>query len=322
MKRVVAALLLALLLPVAGCSVLRHASAVKTKPKQTTPSGPDAVPLPTTPGSYLGVREVNAPPLYNAVVTFGRAVGQPPKLILFYSGWHERFKVPFSTEVSSHGAVPLVQINPDKASIKSIASGQWDNYLRSYAKQVRAFGHRVIIGFAHEMNGTWYPWGWPHVQPRTWIAAWRHMVSVFRFQGATNVTWLWTISSGKKHAAIAAKYWPGKAWVTWAGIDGYFYTPSSFDAVFAPEIRVIHHLAPHLPILLSETGAGQVAGQARMIPRLFDGIKRWKLLGLVWYDVPQSNGRYHQDWRIEGHAASIAAFRAGLRSMMHWSAAG
>jgi mannan endo-1,4-beta-mannosidase len=318
MRRAVAALLLTVL-PVAGCTILRHASAVKTNPAR--PSGLDAVPLSTTPGGYLGVREVNAPPSYNAVVTFGRVVGQRPNLILFYSGWGERFKAPFSREVSSHGAVPLVQINPGTTSIKAIASGRYDNYLRTYARRVRAFGHPVVIGFAHEMNGTWYPWGWPHVRPRTWIAAWRHLVTVFRLNGAKNVTWLWTISSGRKHAAIAAKYWPGRSWVTWAGIDGYFYTPSSFNAVFAPEIRVIHRLDRGLPILLSETGAGQVAGQARMIPRLFAGIKRWRLLGLVWYDVPQSNGRYHQDWRIEGHRASIAAFRAGLQSMMHSLAA-
>jgi len=63
-----------------------------------------------------------------------------------------------------------------------------DGYLRSYARHVRAFRYPVIIGFGHEMNGFWYPWGFGHVRPRTWIAAWRHVVTVFRRQGADNVT--------------------------------------------------------------------------------------------------------------------------------------
>jgi len=71
--------------------------------------------------------------------------------------------------------------------------GQLCTYLRSYADAVIAFGHPVILSFGHEMNGTWYSWGYGHPPPATFVAAWRHIVRIFRAAGAANVTWLWTV---------------------------------------------------------------------------------------------------------------------------------
>ena len=44
------------------------------------------------------------------------------------------------------------------------------------------------------MNGTWYSWGYQHTSPAAFVAAWRHIVTVFRAVGAWNVTWLWTVN--------------------------------------------------------------------------------------------------------------------------------
>ena len=86
---------------------------------------------------------------------------------------------------------------PTYASVPAIAAGAYDGYLRSYADSVRDFGHPVVIGFGHEMNAPWYSWGYGHVRPSTFVAAWRHIVTLFRGQGADNVTWLWTINADR-----------------------------------------------------------------------------------------------------------------------------
>ena len=57
-----------------------------------------------------------------------------------------------------------------------------------------------------------------------------------------------------------------------------------------------------------------MAGQAAKIPGLFAGIRRDHLLGLIYFDVTQHRGLYHQDWRLDDHPAAVAAFRAGVRS--------
>lgn len=299
-----------LAIPLSGCSVLRHAAAVG--PVAASIERPVHVSLSVKPGSYLGVRELGTPASYKPVEKFTAATKIHPNLVLYYGVWGQRFKTAFARSAYAHGAIPLVQINPFGVSMTAIVAGEYDRYLRTYATSVRSFGHPVVIGFAHEMNGNWYPWGMSHTPPAVWVAAWRHVVTVFRQQGAGNVTWLWTISSGAKNPTVLARYWPGKSWVTWAGVDGYFYSPSSFAKIFGPDLRAIRRLAPHLPILVAETGIGQVAGKVRTMPRLFSGVRRSKLLGLVWYDVAQHKGVYHQDWRLEGNKEAVRAFRRAV----------
>jgi hypothetical protein len=70
-----------------------------------------------------------------------------------------------------------------------------------------------------------------------------------------------------------------------------------------------------IPDVTSEVGVGQVAGRASKISGLFAGIRRDHLLGLLWFDVAQHSGLYHQDWRLEGGPAAVAAFRRALASM-------
>jgi hypothetical protein len=74
----------------------------------------------------------------------------------------------------------LVQLQPNGVTLASIAAGHSDDYLRSYADAVIAFGHPVILSFGHEMNGSWYSWGYGRASPATFVAAWRHIVRLFR----------------------------------------------------------------------------------------------------------------------------------------------
>jgi hypothetical protein len=62
-------------------------------------------------------------------------------------------------------------------------------------------------------------------------------------------------------------------------------------------------------VLVSETAVGPEAGQARKIPDLFAGMRQYGTLGLVWFDIAQDNGIYHQDWHIEDNPLAETAFR-------------
>ena len=206
-------------------------------------------------------------------------------------------------------------MDPTYASIPAIAAGSYDRYLRSFADSVRSFGHPVVIGFGHEMNADWYSWGYGHVPARTFVAAWRHIVSLFRRQGAGNVTWLWTINQDLSSTGPIASWWPGARYVTWVGIDGYYYRPSStFATVFGQTIAQVRAFTSK-PLLLSETAVGPQAGQSTKIQGLFDGMRQYQTLGLVWFDIAQHQGIYHQDWRIEDSQSAAAAFRRGASSL-------
>jgi hypothetical protein len=272
-----------------------------------------AAPLPTRSASYLGVYEPGSPGAYQRVAGFAKAAGRQPDIVGYFSGWSQPFAASFAERARGHGAVTIVQIDPTYASIPQIAAGVYDSYLRSYADSVRDFGHPVIIGFGHEMNASWYPWGYGQVPPATFVAAWRHIVTLFRGQGAGNVTWLWTLQAGTPGTGPLRSWWPGADYVTWVGIDGYYYRRSdTFASIFGRTIAQVRRFTAK-PVLLSETAVGPRAGQAGKIGDLFTGMRRYATLGLVWFDMPQHQGIYHQDWRIEDSPVAEAAFRQGVR---------
>ena len=272
---------------------------------------------PPIPRTYLGVYTAGVPESYAGVSTFTAATGVRPGLVVYYSGWEESFRAGFAAEAARHGAVPLVQIDPDGVSLAAIASGWYDRYLRSYAAAVKAFGGQVILSFGHEMNGYWYSWGYRHTSPQVFVAAWRHIVTVFRAVGARNIVWLWTVNIMGTRAGIPspAAWWPGGSYVTMVGVDGYYLKPSwTFASLFGPTIKAVRALTLD-PIVISETGAPAAAGQPAKIADLFAGIRAYGLLGFVWFDaeahheLPRSGIR---DWRLDGPAA-FAAFRRGAR---------
>ena len=254
----------------------------------TTPP-PAHASLPRSPASYVGVYERGVQSSYRPVTEFAKVAGQQPNLVGYYSGWSEPFHRSFAERVHAHGAVPFVQIDPTDAFVSKIATGKYDLYLRTYADSVRDFGHAVVIGFGHEMNAPRYPWGYGHVRPVVFIAAWRHIVTVFHDEGADNVTWV--------------------------GIDGYYYNPTdTFATVFGQTISHVRILTDK-PILLSETAVGPSPRQFAEIGDLFQGMRRYKTLGLVWFDIAQDDGILHQNWRVERNSSVGTAFRLGISAL-------
>ena len=274
--------------------------------------------LPSTADSYLGVYEFDSPGSYTQVQQFAQTAGRMPNLVLYYNDWGQPFQTSFASSALANGATVIVDLDPETATssiqLSSIADGSYDSYLDSFARSVMSFGHPVVINFGHEMNGNWYPWGWSHQSPAEFVAAWRHVVTVFRDVGADNVTWLWTFSDIQPEPTEGPlrDYWPGSSYVNWVGIDSYYYFKSdTFDSVFAKSIAAAHKLTGK-PVLIAETAIGPIAGQAQKIQGLLAGVQQSGVLGLVWFDEAQNNGVYHQNWRLEGNAPASAAFRAGV----------
>ena len=279
--------------------------------KSADPTGPLPVNLPPATASYLGVYTTGVPDSYSGVSEFASAIGAEPDIVMYYSGWFVPFPSRFAVAAANNGAVPLVQMDPDTVTVAGIASGRYDGYLSAYAESVRAYRHPVILSFGHEMNGDWYPWGYRHTSPALFVAAWRHIVSLFRTLGASNVTWLWTVNivndAHGGNIPRPGKWWPGSSYVDWVGIDGYYLKASwKFAPLFGPTITAVRHLTSD-PILIAETGAVRAAGQSAKITNLFAGIRQYGLLGFVWFDSTNSVG---QQFGINSPAA-ISAFRKG-----------
>jgi hypothetical protein len=280
----------------------------RAKRSGTSASAPAAAPL--TSGTYLGVYTPGVPDSYAGVSAFAARTGVRPRIVVYYSGWPERFQSRFAAAIASHGGVPLVQIDPTGVSLAAIAAGKYDAYLRSFAGSVKAYRHPVILSFGHEMNGRWYSWGYTHTSPRVFVATWRHIVTMFRAAGARNVTWLWTVNIIRRgHIPSPVRWWPGGAYVNWVGIDGYYLKPSwKFASLFGPTIRAVRSVTLD-PVFIAETGAVPAAGKPNKIADLFAGIRAYGLRGFVWFDADRK-----RDWQLDSPAAR-AAFRRGAEKL-------
>jgi Glycosyl hydrolase family 26 len=295
----VAAIVAAVVLACAGCLT------PLTSQQPLTP-----VPAPASP--LVGVYEPGAPGSWSQIAEFTGATGVKPGIVVYYSPWKEPFSASFAQTARDHGAYVLVQLQPNGVTPASVAAGGSDAYLRSYAAAVVAFGHPVILSFGHEMNGAWYSWGYGHASPASFVAAWRHIVALFRAAGAANVTWLWTVNSVDGASSALRQWWPGAAWVDWTGIDGYYFRATdTFDSVFGATIADIRAFSG-APLLIAETAVGTTADRERQIDALFAGVRAEALAGVVWFDEAQHAGLYHQDWRLEDDPDARAAFATAV----------
>jgi hypothetical protein len=257
----------------------------------------------------IGVYEPGVPKSLSMVNEFATNIGRDPNLVVTYGSWYDPFGVSLAEQVREFGGALLIQLQPIGATLSGIAAGKYDRYLTSYADAVRGFAHPVAISFGHEMNGTWYKWGATHVSPAVFVAAWRHIVTVFRKAGANNVTWVWTINSINAAPRPLKPWWPGNAYVDWVGIDGYFYYSSdTFESVFGSTLAEVRQFTDK-PSLVAETGIGPQASQLAQIRELFTGVQDNHMIGLVWFDQGQNKGVYHQDWRLEDTPSALAQFK-------------
>src|SRR5690606_25171035 len=106
-------------------------------------------------------------------------------------------------KVSNRGALPLITLEPWNSkhgvdqpdySLDRIASGDFDDELRRWAEDAKHWGGRLLLRFAHEMNGNWYPWAerMNGNDPGDYVNAWRHVHDLFEEVGADNVEWEWS----------------------------------------------------------------------------------------------------------------------------------
>ena len=162
------------------------------------------------------------------------------------------------------------------------------------------------------MNGNWYSWGYRHTSPAAFVAAWRHIVTIFRAIGASNVTWLWTVNIMDTQHGRIPRPRPSVAGqqVCDLGRDRRLLprVTWTFAPMFGPTIAKVREFT-RAPILIAETGAGPIAGQPAKIADLFAGIHTYGLLGLVWFNA---HGRL-QDWHLASRAAATA-FQRGAQA--------
>lgn len=165
-----------------------------------------------------------------------------------------------------------IEFQDSFANLKQIAAGYYDSYLIALAKAIKNDGRTIWLRPLHEFNGDWYNWGTLYIGNTIadFIPAWRHVVQVFRDQGAPVKFQLnYNRSNGKDNPTAFSAFYPGDEWVDMVLVTCYnragtdqWSPPSSwreFRDVFKTPYDKICALTSK-PIGLAETSSTTYGG--------------------------------------------------------------
>lgn len=258
---------------------------------------------------------VSAPaPVARNVATFAAATGIRPSVVEYYSVFGDRFDSARASIAVRAGAVPLMQWLPSHIPLKTIAAGREDRYIRQFASDVRAFRCPIMLSFAHEMNGPWWPWGRGRQLPVSYRLAWQRIYGIFKRAGTRNAIWVWNPNAmTRRYVAQASSWWPGRQYVNIIALDGYYWNPGdTFASIFDQTLAAVRSLAPGMPVMIAETGVYPGPRMAARIQDLIHGVHAKHLAGFVYFD----HDAHHANWRLEDHLAVLPVFRAAATALL------
>jgi hypothetical protein len=255
--------------------------------------------------------------------------GQRPSVILHYLGFGDELQLQQLQNVTAWGAMPLLTWEPfdwraahtatqPAYALRHIIEGRFDDHLTRTARTLQTFGEPVLLRFAHEMNGDWYPWS-EQVngnRPGEYVAAWRHVHALFDRLGVDNVHWVWSPNVEYPGSAPLAGLYPGRDLVDVIALDGYNWGSAAGSGwqspaqVFDPTLAAVRRLAPGVPLMLGETASTEHGGsKASWNTELFAWLERHPdIEAVVWFNLDKE-----ADWRLDSSPSSATAFAEGVR---------
>ena len=273
-----------------------------------------------------------------AVDAFTASVGAKPALWTLWSTWGDRggratcsrhigscaFPTTVARGLRAKGITPFIwwqptdPVNPGAGvyeRYQNIIKGKHDQYIRAWAQAAKAFGKPVIVRFAHEMNGDWFPWSLNKFKDNTpdrFKAAWRHIVTEFRQVGARNVKFLWSpYLWGKGKYEV---FYPGNDYVDYVGVTSLNWggarwksLPGLLERPMGALRKITRTSRNPLgkPVLLPEVGSNHDTGDkaAWITSGYRSAYRKWPAIrAMVYFDYNTAAitdpYKPHPDWRL------------------------
>lgn len=182
--------------------------------------------------------------------------------------------------------------------VYDVLNGEYDEFLRNYAKTIGDFGHPMLFRLGNEMNGDWCPYSGFYISKDTEIFKefYRYVHKIFDDAGADNVIWIWN-PNGKSFPDFAwndeVMYYPGDGYVDIVGLTAYntgtYYYPDENWTEFAALYDPIYARATALygqPLMITEFASSSVGGDKdRWIRNMFEHINAYpRIKAAVWWD--------------------------------------
>jgi hypothetical protein len=133
--------------------------------------------------------------------------------------------------------------------------------------------------------------------------------------GATNVIWVWNANIINPVPQVPLKpLWPGKRYVNWVGITGYFATTGAqtYGTLYQPTIDEIRQFTSK-PVLIAETAIETGPAEVACAKQLLDTVTQHPdVLGFMWFDYNKGG----VDWRVESRPILRAAMASDIARLL------
>ncbi len=238
-----------------------------TKPPAPTPPPPSKIPTSTI--SNLSTLQVGA-------FTGGGDSSIAQNIEAIFWGWDS-----FDGLSGNPSKTLLIYWEPT-VNYAAISNGSQDAYLNQAASQLKAYGHPILLVPMDEFNLNETPWGNTvgGNTPAGFIAAWQHIVTIFRNEGATNVKFGLAYNNVSIPNVPFASFYPGSNYVDYVGIDAFNYG----NASFAQSVASLSQLTGYgRPIYLFSVGA-QGSQQGQWITDMVNAVPHLNLAGVIYFD--------------------------------------
>jgi len=296
-----------------------------------------------------------------AIDDFAITAGRRAVIVSLVQHWFEGLGFPRDKILTiwRAGAIPYVRMWPDSGSpfgtgnppeqypgiysLQNIIDGRFDVQLKAWADAARNTNIPIVMELGDEENADWGPWGgiWngggattgygdPTFPdgPERFRDAYRHMVDLFRSEGASNVTWVfhmveWYVPN--RAWETFANYYPGNNYVDWLALSlfGLNTLPDGSLGSFEQMLATFHdpsypgiyaditNLGPK-PLSLMYVGVTPKQGDAAgWISGMFDTLQsgRYPRVAMMsWFNSDDYGSK------LVSGSPMAAAFRAGAQS--------
>jgi Glycosyl hydrolase family 26 len=261
--------------------------------------------------------------------TIGRNVAVTREFL----SWDSAFPTSYDTYLASHGTVPIVSVksrlnNGAGVTFASVAKAPVGsalyNQMVSWATRMKSYGHPVYFDYNHEPEaaGSHSLGG-----SADFVAAWRRLHDIFVAQHATNVRFMWIMTSwsfrvGSSDARQAIKWYPGDAYVDAASADGYNWSDCRSAGVWTGMSTIMSGFIafgaahPALTLWMTEFASiedpqtpGRKAAWINDVRSLLKQPAYAQVAGMSWFNETQTI--YPKcNWPITTSASATAAMKA------------
>lgn len=262
-----------------------------------------------------------------ALDAFADDVDQMPAVWTVWSDWGSASgafpDAALLNGLQARDVVPMIMWQPTGPSwedgrykLAKIKKGVHDAYIREWAQAAKAYGGTILLRFAHEMNGYWFPWGIDQFNntPAKFQAAWIRVWNIFDSVGASNVKFVWSPMTPCGGCASYVSVYPGHQYVDLASFSAFNWGGErpwrSMVKTFTKSMNALA-VVTRKKVVVAETGSNRVGGdKAAWIrngyPAVYDAFP--KIKAIVYFNLDMRFAG-QPNWLLSDPAGALDAYR-------------